>query len=523
MTGKVNYNRYSPGMRDIFYIMVTAVLIDLIIVYVFYKNLWICLAAMPVCLYISYRTYINNMISKRKKTLECEFEELLSCLSSLLSAGYSLENAIFEAKKELLLIYDSNAIIIGELNLMCRGIEMNRPVEMLFRELAVKSGISDIITFAEMISISKRSGGDMVAIARQTIDVIHSRHEVNNEITTMIAAKKYENKIMNLMPVAIIVFMSVFSKGYLDILYNNLFGICVMSGCLLIYGSSWLIGNRIMNIDLYSDMVISKEGIHDSCKRNQTVNSMWLYRFVMAAGLKKALYGIKSKCVTLYGDKAESMFCKWFHKLCNTMLAVVPACAALSVYVYLYANESIMYILIITIAVIIGVPYMMVSRLNNKLKRRNKQLVLDYPEMVNRFILLLGSGINMRGAWDRMCSDYLIKKKQNGKVRYIYEEMIQTGNDMARGIPEAEAYERFGRRLQLLPYMKLSAMLSQNLKKGNKRLIEQLRLTSIDALVQRRETMKQLGEEASSKLLLPMMLQFMLILIIVMVPAIRAM
>ena len=94
---------------------------------------------------------------------------------------------------------------------------------------------------------------------------------------------------------------------------------------------------------------------------------------------------------------------------------------------------------------------------------------------------------------------------------------------MAMGIPEAEAYERFGRRLQLLPYMKLSAMLSQNLKKGNKRLIEQLRLTSIDALVQRRETMKQLGEEASSKLLLPMMLQFMLILIIVMVPAIRAM
>ena len=117
----------------------------------------------------------------------------------------------------------------------------------------------------------------------------------------------------------------------------------------------------------------------------------------------------------------------------------------------------------------------------------------------------------------------VMKKEKSRKIHYIYEEMISTINDMVRGIPEAEAYERFGRRLQLLPYMKLSAMLSQNLKKGNKRLIEQLRLTSIDALIQRRDTMKQLGEEASSKLLFPMMLQFMLILIIVMVPAIRTM
>lgn len=523
MNKAVNYNHYNPKAKDYIYILIRAILIDFVIVYLFYKNMWVCMAVMPVCYYASYKLYISAMISRRKRRLESEFEELLGCISSLLSAGYSLENAVFESRKELLQIYERDSLIIHELNLMCFGIDMNKPVELLFQDLAARSDITDIITFAEMISISKRSGGDMIAIVRQTIDVIHNRHEVNNEINTMIAAKKYENRIMNLMPLGMIVFMSVFSPGYLDVLYNNVFGAGLMTICLAVYGGSWLIGAKIMAIDTgFAD------GMRYSRPEGKNVNknmakSLLFRRILSRTFLKKSIESFYTKFNTLYGELSEVMFGEWVSKLWNTMLILIPACTLLTVYAYINAHESLAYMLLIIGAVIFGVPYMSVSKVSKQLKKRREQLMLDYPEMINRFILLLGSGINMRAAWERMCKDYSMKKEKSRKIHYIYEEMISTVNDMVRGIPEAEAYERFGRRLQLLPYMKLSAMLSQNLKKGNKRMIEQLRLTSIDALIQRRDTMKQLGEEASSKLLFPMMLQFMLILIIVMVPAIRTM
>ena len=125
----------------------------------------------------------------------------------------------------------------------------------------------------------------------------------------------------------------------------------------------------------------------------------------------------------------------------------------------------------------------------------------------------------MRGVWNRMCEDYCLMKNRAGDYHYILEEMLYSRTEMNSGVPEAEVYERFGRRIGLLPYMKLSVMLSQNLKKGNRGLVKQLRVTSLDALMQRRETLKKRGEEASAKLLFPMMLQFVLILVIVMFPA----
>ena len=58
---------------------------------------------------------------------------------------------------------------------------------------------------------------------------------------------------------------------------------------------------------------------------------------------------------------------------------------------------------------------------------------------------------------------------KNGRKREAYEEIWKTWQEMKSGIPEMECYERFARRCDLIPYMKMGALLSQNLKKGSKR------------------------------------------------------
>lgn len=157
--------------------------------------------------------------------------------------------------------------------------------------------------------------------------------------------------------------------------------------------------------------------------------------------------------------------------------------------------------------------------LQKKMDLRNKQMLMDYPDIINKFNLFLNAGMTIKQTWFKIAEDYKQKIEMGGKTRYAYEEMIITLYELKNGIPEAQAYEQFGQRTGLLPYMKFSSLLVQNLKKGNKDMVEILKREVIEAIHDRKETVKRLGEEASTKLLGPMVIMLFIVLVIIMIPA----
>lgn len=92
--------------------------------------------------------------------------------------------------------------------------------------------------------------------------------------------------------------------------------------------------------------------------------------------------------------------------------------------------------------------------------------------------------------------------------------------EMQSGVAEAAAYERFGNRCRMGPYLKLGALLGQNLRKGTRNLAELLRAESREAFEERKALARRLGEECESRLLLPMIMMLLTILIIIMYPAV---
>ncbi|TAH73879.1 MAG: hypothetical protein EWM47_02100 [Anaerolineaceae bacterium] len=158
--------------------------------------------------------------------------------------------------------------------------------------------------------------------------------------------------------------------------------------------------------------------------------------------------------------------------------------------------------------------------LDNKMKLRNNQMLLDYPEIINKFNLLVNAGMTIRQAWNKVVEDYNENIKLfGGQRRYAYEEMRLTLHELKLGVSEVNAYEQFGIRIGLMPFMKLSSILVQNLKKGNKSMIDLLKREAAEAFQERKETTKRLGEEASTKLLGPMMILLLIVLIIILMPA----
>jgi hypothetical protein len=149
-----------------------------------------------------------------------------------------------------------------------------------------------------------------------------------------------------------------------------------------------------------------------------------------------------------------------------------------------------------------------------EVKNREKEMNLRYPELISKLTLLLCAGYTLQKSWVQMVEDY---EKREVKI-YAYEQMLQVSRKMERGLPEGLAYEEFGNLCKQDQYRKLGILLSQNLKRGNKNVVERMKEEARRAYKTRRENAKEAGAKAETKLLLPMMLLLMLVLLVIVIP-----
>ncbi|MBQ6321719.1 MAG: type II secretion system F family protein [Lachnospiraceae bacterium] len=166
------------------------------------------------------------------------------------------------------------------------------------------------------------------------------------------------------------------------------------------------------------------------------------------------------------------------------------------------------------------------QKIRDQAKMREQELALDYPELVWKMTMLLGAGMTIRSAFSRIAMQYrsqLEESGKSGKKRYAYEEMLWTCYEMNSGIPEAKAYENFGKRCGLPGYVKLGSILAQNLRKGSRGLGAYLEKEAAAAMEERKNAAKKLGEQAGTKILFPMILMLGVVLVILIVPAFLSM
>ncbi len=180
------------------------------------------------------------------------------------------------------------------------------------------------------------------------------------------------------------------------------------------------------------------------------------------------------------------------------------------------SNQRKLELFALTIAAAILIFFAGYSSLERRYKKRNYQLMIDYPSLVSKLNLLIGAGMTPRMAWERIAADYQNREQE---FRYVYEEMIITKNSMKSGCPEGRAYGEFGRRCGLPSYLTLGNLLEQNLKQGVSGLNQKLEEEMVCALEERKHMALRLGEEAGTRLLLPMFLMLGIVIIVLIVPA----
>ena len=156
-------------------------------------------------------------------------------------------------------------------------------------------------------------------------------------------------------------------------------------------------------------------------------------------------------------------------------------------------------------------------------KQREALLMLDYSELVSKLMVYIGAGLTVRNALETISQhfDALIARGIK-EDRPLYQELRTMVIQFRRNMPESEIYLSFGRRVNLKQYTKLVSLIEQNRMNGARNLRAMLELEMEDAFEQRKTTARRLGEEAGTKLLLPLFIMLGIVMIIVIVPAMSA-
>lgn len=155
------------------------------------------------------------------------------------------------------------------------------------------------------------------------------------------------------------------------------------------------------------------------------------------------------------------------------------------------------------------------QKLKRQLEERKRQLKMDYSQIVNQIAILTGAGMPVFRAWERIVKDYERKK---GDERYAYEEMCLTYSKIKEGEGEISAYEKFGENCGLREYRRLVLLLNRNIRQGAAGMGALLEREAAESFEERKALARARGEEAGTRLLLPMMIYLMLVVLLVVLP-----
>lgn len=224
-------------------------------------------AACAVTAYVFYRSFLvfvlmlpagmlwpilkrRELCRRRQEELRVQFKEAIQIVASALAAGYSVENAFIASVRDLEEQYGKEGMITREFSYIASQLRMNRTVEKLLSSFAERSGLEEVENFSVIFTVSKRSRGELAGVVHHVVHVISDRIQVREEILTMTSEKQFEQKIMNLMPYLIVLYVDLSSPGFFSQMYETAVGRMVMTACLAIYLLACGLSKKILRIEV---------------------------------------------------------------------------------------------------------------------------------------------------------------------------------------------------------------------------------------------------------------------------------
>ncbi|WP_339222809.1 type II secretion system F family protein [Paenibacillus sp. FSL H8-0332] len=163
----------------------------------------------------------------------------------------------------------------------------------------------------------------------------------------------------------------------------------------------------------------------------------------------------------------------------------------------------------------VALPVAMVSDLHKKVRVREQNIMLELPELLNSIVLLVGAGETVQRAIVRC-----VNSRHGDSAHPLYAELMKMTAEWDGGYSFQQAFENFSKRCAVQEVSIFTTTVLLNYRRGGADFVLSLRDLSRMLWEKRKAISRTRGEQASSKLVFPMVVIFLIVIVLVGTPAI---
>lgn len=238
---------------------------------------------------------------------------------------------------------------------------------------------------------------------------------------------------------------------------------------------------------------------------------------VLRSALARHNNQVYQKILELKGPK-DAEFYNYIHKGYGMAVSVISAAgmSLIGLIMTVQGDSGGMMLTAAAAAALFAIPFLVDSSLDGEIEKRRLSIRMEFPEFVNKLTLLVNAGMTISRAWEKIINE-------NKRDHILYDEMRYALAQIRVGKPEGIAYEEFARRCHVKEVTKFVSVIVMNLRRGGPEVVPILREQGYECWEMRKNAAKELGEQAGTKILIPMMIMFLGIVLIVVTPAVLSM
>ena len=245
-----DYKQSSSVAVDHIMAFIIGFVTGFLVLFIFYRLISLSIIGGALLGIANILISIHNLIKKRKLKLRIQFFDLLEAMSVAMRAGNTMLRSLQSAREDLTLIYPHNSDIITEIDIIIGKFNNAVPLSESFSDLAERSGLEDIKSFATIYATIEGKSGRADEIIRETQQIIADKMEIEMEIDTLMTAAKSEVNIMLLMPLVILGIIGYAGAGFMDAIYTTFAGRIVSTVGLIVFILSFVMAKRFSNVKL---------------------------------------------------------------------------------------------------------------------------------------------------------------------------------------------------------------------------------------------------------------------------------
>jgi len=198
-------------------------------------------------IYLPIRT--QQIKDKRIRILKNQFRDMLESVATSLGAGKNVPDSFIAAYNDMRVQYSDDAYIVKEIEVINSGIQNNIGIEELLEDFGRRSGIEDIMSFANVFNICYRKGGNIKDIIKNTYIILSEKMEIAEDIETIVTANKTEQTIMIFLPIGLVAVIKMMSPEFAAN-FSSLVGIISTSIAIGAFVIAYFIGREILDIKI---------------------------------------------------------------------------------------------------------------------------------------------------------------------------------------------------------------------------------------------------------------------------------